>query len=269
MAGPVAALAAAGLERARTVREASRAAAEAQTETLRAAILDALAHEFKTPLATILTAAGGLSAAGPLRPEQAELAEIVETEAIRLSNLSSHLLGVARLDQTEVKPMPEPANITEVVAAVIERYSRQSPERPVTFHAEAAPEEVRIDVNLYYLALSQLLDNACRYSPPGSFVRVSLETRNGFVIVVVWNGGAIPAADRNRIFERFYRGQEARRASSGTGLGLYVARKIALAHGGGLDLDPARSVDGGVAFRLSIPASGQPFSAMEKNPNAG
>jgi len=254
MAGPVAALAAAGLERARTVRAASHAAAEAQSEALRAAILDALAHEFKTPLATILTASGGLRETGSLRPEQAELAEIVETEAARLSSLSSNLLRLARLDREEINPRFEPANIVETVTAVVERYARQSADRQILFRNLGAPEETWLDVELYSLALSQLLDNACRYSPPRSTIEVKLETRSAFVMVTVRNSGtAIPTAERDRIFERFYRGEGARRTISGTGLGLYVARKIAHAHGGSLDLEPAQSADAGAAFRLALP----------------
>ena len=254
MAGPVAALAAAGLERARMVREASRAAAEAQSETLRAAILDALAHEFRTPLATILTAAGGINEARPLRAEQAELAEIVETEALRLSNLTSHLLRVARLDRDQVKAGLEPADLTAVIESLVQRYSRQMPERQIVFHADRAVAEVPVDVDLYQVALSQLLDNACRYSPPGSPVKVAVSIACGSVAVTVWNAGSpIAPAERDRIFERFYRGPEARRVPSGTGLGLYVARKIALAHGGSLDLETGAAADGGIAFRLSIP----------------
>ena len=88
----LAALAAAALERARAFRSATAAAANAQAEMLRSAILDALAHEFKTPLATILTAAGGLRAAGTMQPQQAELAEMIEVEASRLGDLTSRLL---------------------------------------------------------------------------------------------------------------------------------------------------------------------------------
>jgi two-component system sensor histidine kinase KdpD len=256
-AGPVAALAATGLERARSVRAAAHAAAEAESEALRAAILDALAHEFKTPLATILTASGGLREAGPLHPEQVELAEIVEAEAERLSDLSFRLLRLAKLDREETKARPEPANIVETVTAVVERYAWQSPDRQIVFLHRDAPEEAWLDVELYPLALSQLLDNACRYSPPHSTIEVNLEVRNGFVVLTVRNNGpAIPAAERSRIFERFYRGQAGRRTISGTGLGLYVARKIARAHGGSLDLDEAQSEDEGVVFRLAIPLAG-------------
>jgi two-component system sensor histidine kinase KdpD len=254
MGGPVAALAAAGLERGRIVRAASRAAAEAESEALRAAVLDALAHEFKTPLATILTAAGGLREAGPLQPEQTELAEIVETEAERLSDLSFHLLRLAKLDREEIRARSEPTNIVEMVTTVVGRYARRSPDRQILFRHQGAPEETWLDLELYPLALSQLLDNACRYSPPRSTIEVSLEVRCGSVAVTVLNGGdALSAAERSRIFERFYRGEAGRRTSSGTGLGLYVARKIAHAHGGSLDLDEAQSEEGGVAFRLAIP----------------
>jgi two-component system sensor histidine kinase KdpD len=103
-AGPLAELAAATLERARIFRDASHADAAAQAEVFRGAILDALAHEFKTPLATIVTAAGGLRETGGLRPEQLELAEMAEMEASRLGLLTSRLLRIARLDREEVKP---------------------------------------------------------------------------------------------------------------------------------------------------------------------
>jgi two-component system sensor histidine kinase KdpD len=92
------------LERARVFRDASHADAAAQAEVFRGAILDALAHEFKTPLATIVTAAGGLRETGGLRPEQLELAEMAEMEASRLGLLTSRLLRIARLDREEVKP---------------------------------------------------------------------------------------------------------------------------------------------------------------------
>ncbi len=98
-AGPLISLAAASQERTRAFQKASEAAAAAQTEVYRSAILDALAHEFKTPLATILAAAGGIREAGSLRAEQMEMTETVESEATRLGNLASRLLRVARLDR--------------------------------------------------------------------------------------------------------------------------------------------------------------------------
>ena len=99
MAPAMATLAIAALERAHAFHSATTAAAQAETEMLRSAILDALAHEFKTPLATILTAAGGLRVGGADVPEQSELAEMIETEASRLGELTTRLLRLARVDR--------------------------------------------------------------------------------------------------------------------------------------------------------------------------
>lgn len=265
MAGPLAALAAASLDRALATRKASQAAAEAQAETLRSAILDALAHEFKTPLATILTAAGGLREAGPLRAEQSELTDIVETEAERLSHLSNRLLTLARLDRDELKPRFEAADGVAIVAPVVDRYSLQYPAHELVFERAENSDEVMADTELLQLAVSQLIDNACRYSPPNAPVRVVLQADATSVGIVVWNSGSsISAADGARIFDRFYRGRDAQRVASGTGLGLYVARKIALAHGGTLELDHRFAGGDGVAFRLTIPMASQGFDLVAR-----
>ena len=114
------------LKRERTFRDASRAAAAAQAEVLRGAILDALAHDFKTPLATIVTAAGGLCETGGLPPEQLELAEVAETEASQLGLLTSRLLRIARLDSEEVRPQLEVTDVADLVAKIADQYSRRT-----------------------------------------------------------------------------------------------------------------------------------------------
>jgi two-component system sensor histidine kinase KdpD len=100
-----------------------------------------------------------------------------------------------------------------------------------------------------------LLDNACKYSPPGSAVKVCLELQNEEAAVRVLNSGtAIGAHERTRIFERFYRGVEARRLAAGSGLGLYFAHKIVQAHGGRMELEDQNVATGeGTAFRLTLP----------------
>jgi two-component system sensor histidine kinase KdpD len=267
MADPIAALTSVGLERSRAVRAASEAAAAAQTETLRAAILDAIAHEFKTPLATILTAAGGLEAAGALTPEQSELAGLVESEAARLSRLSSRLLRLVRLDSEEVKPRLKPFHLEAGLASLVDRYSDQYPDRSFSITNRGEPADALADAELFELAVGQLFDNACRYSPPGSPIEIGLQFEKDTATVFVWNGGpAVTGAEATRIFERFYGGAEARRLGSGTGLGLYVARKIALAHGGRLELDFASSERGGVTFRFTIPLSREGSRSDEHAP---
>lgn len=253
-AAPLTALAAAAVARARSFQSAADAAAHAQAEALRSAILDALAHEIKTPLATILTAAGGIRAAGSMRPQQAELAEMIETEASRLGDLTSRLLRLARLDSEEVKPRLEPVNAAELAQKSVRRYSRIWPDREISFRKQGEIPETQVDSELILLAISQLLENACKYSRPDARVSVDVTTEGAAAVITVWNDGApIPANERDRVFDRFYRGTAARRVAPGSGLGLFVARKIALAHGGDLALVDTGA--DGVGFRLTIPAS--------------
>jgi two-component system sensor histidine kinase KdpD len=245
------------LERAHTFRSASHAAAAAQAELFRGAVLDALAHEFKTPLATIVTAAGGLRETGPLCAQQLELADIVETEASRLSLLASRLLRTAQVDREEVKPQLEFTDMADLVAVVADQYSRQWTDRKLSIRKPAAATGVMADPELLQLALRQLLDNACKYSVPGSAVTISIDSQDEWVAIRTSNSGSrIGPSERSRIFDRFYRGAEARHKAPGSGLGLYVARKIVHAHGGSLDLETATPTHQDTAFRLALPRAG-------------
>ena len=111
------------------------------------------------------------------------------------------------------------------------------------------------DAELLGLAVRQLLDNACKYSQSGSAIKIGIELQHELVTVRLRNSGnPVPSNERTRIFERFYRGSEAHYLATGSGLGLYVARKIAKAHGGSLDLEVNEALDsGGTTFQLTIP----------------
>ena len=253
-AGALSALAAAMLERTRTFRNASQATAAAQAESFRGAILDALAHEFKTPLATIVTAAGGLRELGFLGAEQLELTDIVETEASRLGLLTSRLLRAAQVDREDIKPRLEFTNMAELVTVVVDQFSRQWTDRRLFVRKEGSDAGVMADRELLELALRQLLDNACKYSVSGSAVTVNVDSQDEWVAIRTSNSGSpIRPGERSRIFERFYRGGETRHKAPGSGLGLYVARKIAHAHGGTLDLEMATKNPQETAFRLALP----------------
>jgi two-component system sensor histidine kinase KdpD len=113
---------------------------------------------------------------------------------------------------------------------------------------------VLIDPELMNLAFVQLLDNACKYSTPGTSIVVEVTSGEEFADIFVRNdGGFIRDDERERVFERFYRGVETETTASGAGLGLYVARKIARAHGGDLDLYHDRNVSGTTTFRMRLP----------------
>ncbi len=251
-ANALSALASAVLARARAFRAAADAAAQARAEMLRSAILDALAHEIKTPLAVIMASAGGMRAAGDMRPEQAELAELIETEALRLGDLTSSLLRVARLDTEEVRPRLQTVDVSELAGRAVRRHRKIWPDRHIVLRREQDAGEARIDPELVLIAISQLVENSCRYSRSDAGIDVDIAPVGEEIVVTVSNeGDPIPPAERERIFERFFRGAEARRAGGGSGLGLFVARKIARAHGG--DLVLADEDGGRVAFRMTIP----------------
>lgn len=252
-AGPLIALATLIIEQSLAFERVSHEAARAEAEVFRGAILDALAHEFKTPLTTIVAAAGGIQDAGPLRLEQQQLAEAVESEGLRLEQLTTRLLRLAKLDREEVRPQMELIDLCEIVQKLADQYSKRWPDRMITF-AMSQSVTTTGDKELLRLGIGQLLDNACKYSCPGAPVNVALQKSGGLAVVDVWNAGTpIPANERFHIFDRFYRGSDTQKQAPGSGLGLYVARKIALAHGGTVELCTSNEPQEGVRFRFALP----------------
>jgi two-component system, OmpR family, sensor histidine kinase KdpD len=251
VSGHLAMLAAAMIERSRSFQAASAASAATQAEVLRTAIVDAFAHQFNTPLAAILTAAGGIQEAGPLSPGQLEMAGMIESEAVRLGRLTTRLLHTARLNQDEVQPRMEPTDLT----ALITHMARQcrADGQSLSLVLSERPAQVASDRELLAVALAQLLDNAFKYAAPGGSVRVHLEADEVTASIRVSNQGSCIAPDEHeRIFDRFYRGVACRTAP-GTGLGLYVARKILMAHSGILYLVDDGRTSNTTTFCVNLP----------------
>ena len=253
-AGALSALAAAMLERTRTFRNASQATAAAQAESFRGAILDALAHEFKTPLATIVTAAGGLRELGPLRVEQLELTDIVETEASRLSLLTSRLLRAAQVDREDIKPRLEFTNMADLVTVVADQFSRQWTDRKLVVRKRdripglwqtanycswLCGNCLTMRANIPSL-VPQLWSTLTRRMSGLAFGRQTVEVRFDRVSGLVFSSGSTA-------------GRKSRHKAPGSGLGLYVARRIVHAHGGSLDLEMATKTQPETAFRLALP----------------
>jgi two-component system sensor histidine kinase KdpD len=234
---PIASLAAIALERARSFEKESRAEAAHHTEQLRTAVLDALAHAFKTPLTVILTASAGLLEAGRLSTDDGELAALIDEQADHLNRLTSELLQMARMDDAEVKLRRERVSVSTLVENVVARYGEQLHGRRVAVGDSAADLEADLeiygDLEILSNALGQFLDNASKYSTPGSPISIAAEESLGEIVIAVHNEGPpIRPGDRERIFERFYRAEESRHRAPGTGLGLSIAKKAAEAHGG-------------------------------------
>jgi len=247
------------LERVRAFHAAAQAAVAAQAESLRITMLDALAHAVKTPLATILAAIGGLHALGGLTSDHLEFVEVVELESARLSNLTTRLLRMATLDREEVRPRLQRLDISNLIAEELGLKSQQFADHKLSLIEEGNHDLPGIagDPELLRLALAQLIENACKYSQPGSAVAVSAQAIDGSVAIRVRSHSHIPTEERSKIFDRFYRGKHSCDTTTGTGLGLDIARRIMLAHGGTIALEDS-SEDESI-FCITLPVSTRGF----------
>jgi two-component system sensor histidine kinase KdpD len=247
-----ASLAAVAIERARSFSTEANAEAARQSEQLRAAVLDGLAHAFKSPLTTILASSSGLLAMNTLFGSEKRLVSLIDQHASQLSELATHLLLTAKLDGGDLKLRRDRIDLNEVAQ---ESAAASPVELGVhTIDVQIAPQPglVRADRKLLKMALLQLLDNAHKYGLPGSQVDVRVREEQHEVLVTVTNKGSfIPDEEREKIFQRFYRCPESARAISGTGIGLSVVRRITEAHHGRAWVTSDR--ESGTTFTMALP----------------
>jgi len=239
------------MERARSFESESRAEAARQSEQLRTAVLDALAHDVKTPLTAIRAASSGLIEAHVLDPLHEELVALIDSESARLDEITNRLLRLARLDARDVRVKRGRLPLEQLLDQTVTPARERAPDRIIRTRCSQSDLAVLGDEQLLSMALSQLIDNALKYSQPDSGMTIAAERKGAEALISVHNFGIpIPEADLERIFERFYRARDAHRVS-GTGLGLSITRKIALAHGGRVwaSSDEQR----GTTFYLSLP----------------
>jgi two-component system sensor histidine kinase KdpD len=248
----VANLVAIGLERARAQDLAHQVEAARQSEQLRTTLIDAMAHEFKTPLTSIKAATTSLRAdPGQSAAMRAELVEIADEEVSHLEQLINDTVEMARLDTAQIRIEASVSDLAEVVRQEAASMHAEANGRAIEVECAGALEALSFDRRLVRLAIRQLLDNALKYSPAGGAVRVRLDWSGDDAIVEIANAGpGIPMQEQKHIFERFYRGPAAKRQVPGTGLGLSIAHSIALAHGGSLTV---ASEPGRTTFRLTLP----------------
>ena len=248
----IANLVAIGLERARAQDLAHQVEAARQSEQLRTTLIDAMAHEFKTPLTSIKAATTSLLAA----PEQAgenrtELLRIADEEADHLRDLIDNAIEMARLDTARIDVNPEISDVAKVVHQVVDSMQTEIESRPVEVIAERVLPAIGFDRRLVKLAIKQLVDNALKYSPPETPIHIRIGHRDACVILEVTNGGkGITPQEQSRIFDRFYRSPSVKHQIPGSGLGLSIAHRIAEAHKGDLTV---ASRPGETTFRMTLP----------------
>ncbi len=247
-------LVAIGLERSRAQASAGRAEAARQSDELKSTLLDALAHEFKTPLTSIKAASTALLSSDSLDSEQRrDLLSVVDEEADRLSILVTEAIQMARVEAGRVHLRREHHSVASLVESVLEKLQPRMEGRSVTVEIAHALPPIWVDRELIEVALRQLIDNALKYSPPDAPVRVQAEAESGRMIVSVADRGpGIPEAEQTRIFEKFYRADAARHRVPGAGLGLVIAREIIHANGGQIWVE-SKPGEGSI-FRFSLPA---------------
>ena len=242
------------LHRARTQKVADTAQAHAQGQAVRNALLAAISHDYRTPLAAIMGAASSLRDQGAkLAPEQRErLAESIVAETRQLSRLTDNTLQLVRLDAPGVQLHLDWESPDELAGVAIDRARRHDPERRLKVWAEPGLPLVRCDAVLFSQMLENLIDNALKYSDPPAPVELTVRRHGEHIVFAVRDAGpGVEPEWREKIFDVFQRGDwragsSNSKAQRGAGVGLAVCRSIALAHGG--DLKLRQPSQGGSSF---------------------
>ncbi len=241
-----------GLAQVQAQEAASRMAAVRRSEELKSVMIDALAHDLKTPLTAIEAAASILANPAPLRKEQADdMVAVIQEEAHGLRQLVEEAIHLARIDAKKLKLQVGPEPPGELIGAALRSLGERGGSGRIHTTIPPGLPPVLADSELIVQALKQLLDNALKYSPPRSPVLISGAETDGILTFTVRdNGPGLTELEQSRVFEKFYRGRYDRSAVQGTGMGLAIAREIAEAHGGSVGV---RSYVGqGTEFFLSL-----------------
>jgi two-component system sensor histidine kinase KdpD len=251
------ALAAIALERVHYIEVAQEALVTMESERLRNALLAALSHDLRTPLTSLVGLSESLTRSRPgLAPEQLDMAQALHDEALRMSTLVSNLLDMARIESGEVKFNLQWQALEEVVGSALRASAALLRHHDVSTELPRDLPLLRYDAVLVERVLCNLLENAAKYTPPGSKIVIGAEVRGAWVNVTVYdNGPGLPAGREEAVFEKFTRG-ERESAKPGVGLGLAICRAIIEAHGGKISACP--SPLGGAGFVFALPLGAPP-----------
>jgi two-component system sensor histidine kinase KdpD len=257
-----AALIAIALERVHYVEVAQDALVRMESERLRNSLLAALSHDLRTPLTVLVGLAESLALTKPpLSPQQLESAEAIQEEARRMSTLVSNLLDMARIESGEVKLNLQWQPLEEVVGSAMSSTREMLKHHLVEVHLPRNLPLVRIDALLIERVLVNLLENASKYTPPGSRITMSAEVVGDQLSVSVSdNGPGLGAGREEAIFQKFTRG-ERESATPGVGLGLAICRAIVESHQG--RIVAAQRPGGGARFTFTLPLGHPPPAAVE------
>lgn len=245
-------LGAVAIDRARLIKEVAEASLVAEKEGLRTALLSSLSHDLRTPIATIVASATALEEHDAKFDTltRLDMLHTIQQEGDRLNRYVSNLLEMTRLESGALQINKVVMSPAEAMASALERVSGRLKDRRVLRMFDAAAAQICVDPVLIEQALINVIENAAAYSPAGSTILTSIKPDRESVLLSIEDEGAgIPAADLDRVFDRFFRGRSDRRGA-GVGLGLSVARGLIEAFGG--EIKAVSPAAGGKGARVEI-----------------
>jgi two-component system sensor histidine kinase KdpD len=241
------------IERAGAIEKLGRAEAARESEQLRSALLDSVTHEFRTPLTGIKASATSLlSNPGLDAAQRLELLTVIDEESDRLNRLVGEAAEMAQLDANQFELQLAAHPIQEAVDAALEKAKPALSQHRVEVRIPSDLPPVRMDRGRITEVVTQLLENAAKYSSPQSPIQITAEVGNRMVMTSVADRGpGIDDFEQSLIFEKFYRGRGQRLQVQGTGMGLAIAKAIVEAHGGkiGVTSQPGH----GSVFYFTLP----------------
>jgi two-component system, OmpR family, sensor histidine kinase KdpD len=253
MVGAIANLLAISIEKARALEGASHAEAARQSEVLKSALLDSLAHDINTPLTSIKAAVTSLlSNAGS---NDLELLTIINEEADRLNRLASEVIAMARIEAGKVHLEKQAVQPTELISNVLADLRPVLQGRAVSVEIEPGLPDAEADPEFVQQVIKQFVENAHKYSSPGVPIAVSAALKGGKIVIgVADRGPGIQENERSLIFDKFFRGRQHRFDTKGTGMGLAIAKGIVEAHRERIWVES--EPDQGSAFYFTLPVYG-------------
>jgi two-component system sensor histidine kinase KdpD len=248
----IANLVAVSIEHARQHIALGRVEAARRNEQLRSVLLDAVAHDFLTPLTSIKSAITVARSEYRHEAEEDEFLAVVEEEADRLGEMVTEITDMARIEPGHPRLRRRQVSVPDLINVSLRRMKTLLDGRPLKVEVEAGIAPVHADPDMVGLALRQLLGNAIKYSPPETTVAISANQTDDVVTICVRDyGPGIPPDELDAIFQRFYRGKQTQDSIPGTGMGLSIARDIVIAHHGVLRVEETR--EGGAKFSFTLP----------------
>lgn len=248
-------LVAIAIERAGTMEKLSKTEAARESDRLRSLLLDSVTHEFRTPLTAIKLSAETLLSDTELEGSQRkELLTVINEEGDRLNRLVGEAAEVAQLDGRQVELRFEPHQIREAVDLALQQSKHALERHPVEVSLPEGLPAVRMDLDRIAEVLTQLLDNAGKYSAPDTKIHICAELRNSQLVTsVADHGPGIDDFEQSMIFEKFYRGRDQRVSIKGTGMGLAIAKAIVELHNGTIGV--TSQMGRGSVFYFALPVA--------------